>query len=145
MRNSALQKIDALIGPWTLRLWDAWFLEPSGTEVHGWARFEWLGDAFVIMRSGFGDDPGHDLAIGHDDASDSYVALYHDERGVSRLFRMTFEQGQWTMTRQDPDFHQRFIADVTDDRIEGRWEASEDGGHAWRKDYNLTFQRQRAS
>jgi hypothetical protein len=38
------------------------------------------------------------------------------------------------MTREDPDMHQRFIADVETDRILGRWEASEDRGTTWRKD-----------
>jgi hypothetical protein len=47
----------------------------------------------------------------------------------------------WTMTRQDPDFHQRFIADIEPDRILGRWEASEDKGKTWRKDFDLTLNR----
>ena len=49
--------------------------------------------------------------------------------------------GTWTLTREDPDFHQRFIADVEQDRITGRWEASEDEGRTWRKDFDLVFQR----
>jgi hypothetical protein len=42
------------------------------------------------------------------------------------------------MVREDPDFHQRFVADVvTGDRVEGRWEASEDEGRTWRTDFDL--------
>ena len=37
--------------------------------------------------------------------------------------------------------HQRFVADVEPDRIRGRWEASEDQGRTWRKDFDLTYER----
>ncbi|GAA4894198.1 hypothetical protein [Streptomonospora salina] len=43
--------------------------------------------------------------------------------------------------RDDPDFHQRFRADVQRDAIEGRWEASDDEGRTWRKDVDLTLLR----
>ena len=52
-------------------------------------------------------------------------------------FRMTFGDGEWTMVREDPDFHQRLVATVTPDRID----ASEDEGASWRKDFDLTFER----
>lgn len=81
---------------------------------------------------------GHDF--GRSDANDQFVALYQDHRGVCREFAMTFGGRHWTKTREDPDFHQRFVADV-DDRILGRWEASEDAGNTWRKDFDLTFER----
>jgi hypothetical protein len=81
------------------------------------------------------------LVIGRNDPNDFYVALYEDDRGVCRQYAMTFDGGHWTMTREDPDFHQRFIADVEKDRILGRWEASEDQGKTWRKDFDLTFER----
>ncbi|UYM06622.1 hypothetical protein [Solicola gregarius] len=51
MRNTELEHLDVLVGTWRLTLSDAWFLEPAGTEVHGSATVEWLGDAFVIVRS----------------------------------------------------------------------------------------------
>lgn len=141
MRNETLERLDRLVGRWTLTLSDAWFLEPAGSEVHGWGVFEWLGDAFVRFRSELGGHPGYDLVFGHSDARAASVALYHDERGVCRLFQMAFDGRAWTLSREDPDFHQRFLAEVGQDRIEGRWEASEDAGHTWRKDYDLTFER----
>ncbi len=82
-----------------------------------------------------------DLAIGRSDAHDAYTALYHDDRGTSRVFHMAFQNGCWTLLRQDPDFHQRFVGDVGPDRIAGRWEASEDEGRTWRKDFDLVFER----
>jgi hypothetical protein len=54
---------------------------------------------------------------------------------------MTFGNGEWALLREDPDFHQRFVATVTDDRMLGRWEASEDAGATWRKDFDLIFER----
>jgi hypothetical protein len=55
---------------------------------------------------------------------------------------MTFADGQWTMSREDPDFHQRFVARVEGDRILGHWDASDDGGATWRKDFDITFDRE---
>jgi hypothetical protein len=145
MRNTALEKLDLLVGDWTMTISDAWFLEPPGTEVPGTTTVEWLGESFLVVRSEYGGG-GHvhsemSLVIGRSDPTDAYVALYHDDRGVGRQFAMTFGGGHWTMTREDPDFHQRFIADVEADRILGRWEASEDQGKTWRKDFDLTFAR----
>ena len=138
MRNKALEKLDVLVGSWTLTLSDAPFLDP-GTEVHGTATVEWLGEAFLVVRSELDGDLT--MVLGRSDANDQYVALYHDDRGVSRLFDMTFDGRHWTLLREDPDFHQRFVADVEPDRISGRWEASEDEGRAWRKDFDLLFER----
>ncbi|OLT31768.1 hypothetical protein BJF79_00940 [Actinomadura sp. CNU-125] len=143
MRNTGLEKLDGLVGTWTMNLSDAPFL-PPGTEVPGTATVEWLGEAFPIMRMEFdegGTTSETTVVFGRSDANDAYVALYHDERGVCREFAMTFEHGHWTMLREDPDFHQRFVADVEQDRILGRWEASEDEGKTWRKDFDLTFVR----
>ena len=141
MRNEFLEKFGMLIGHWDMMLSDAWFLEPRDTEVQGAATFEWIRDAFIGMRSQLGGAPSYDLMIGYSDARQSYIALYHDERGVSRVFNMTFDGATWNLWRDDPDFYQRFIADVGGDEIAGRWEASEDQGKTWRKDYDLTFRR----
>ena len=139
MRNKNLEKLEVLVGAWKLTLSDAWFLEPPGSQVHGSATVEWLGEAFLIVR--FELDGEVHLAIGRSDAHDAYMALYHDNRGVCRIFAMTFEDGRWTLSREDPDFHQRFIAGVEQDRISGRWEASEDEGRTWKKDFDLLFER----
>ncbi len=54
---------------------------------------------------------------------------------------MTFGEGRWEFTRSDPDFLQRFVAVVGDNRTAGRCDASEDGGATWRKDFDLEFTR----
>jgi hypothetical protein len=139
MRNKELEKLNVLVGTWTLTMSNAWFLEPPGTEVYGSATVEWLGNAFLIVRSEL--DGELSLAIGRSDAQDVYTTLYHDDRGVCRVFTMTFDGERWTLSREDPDFHQRFIATVEHDRITGQWEASEDEGTTWRKDFDLVFER----
>jgi hypothetical protein len=142
MRNEALTKLDGLIGEWKLTMTDAWFLESRELKVNGQASIGWLGDAFLEVRATLGTDEGTwHWVIGRSDARDEDVLLYHDERGVLRVFSMTFGDGQWTLTREDPDFHQRFIATVGRDRIDARWEASEDMGETWRKDFDLIFER----
>lgn len=146
MRNEAMERLDVLVGSWTTTLRNAWFLEPPDQEVPGSATVEWLGDAFVVFRWTMAGDVGKStsemvLVLGRSDVRDEYTALYHDERGTCRVFTMTFDGSQWILNREDPDMYQRFVADVAPDRIAGRWEASEDQGSTWRKDYDLIFDR----
>ncbi|MEV0646183.1 hypothetical protein AB0I28_13060 [Phytomonospora sp. NPDC050363] len=139
MRNAKMAELEGLVGQWRITLSDAWFLEPAGTEVTGSATVEWIGEAFIAMRTTLQGEL--DMVLGRSDARDAYTALYHDDRGVSRVFEMTFDGGNWVLSRADPDFHQRFVATVEPDRISGRWEASEDAGATWRKDFDLVYDR----
>lgn len=145
MRNTALERLDRLVGEWTTTISDAWFLEPPGTEVPGTTTIEWLGESFLVLHTRFrGEAHAHSemtFVIGRSDPNDRFVALYHDDRGVCREFAMTFDGEHWTMSREDPDMHQRFIADVETDRILARTEASEDAGKTWRKDFDITYVR----
>jgi hypothetical protein len=146
VRNEAMEQLDVLVGSWQATMRNAWFLEPADQEVPGSATIEWLGDAFVVFRWSMGGDVGLAtsemvLVLGRSDAHDAYMALYHDERGICRVFAMTFDGSHWNLTREDPDMFQRFVADVWPDRIAGRWEASEDHGSTWRKDFDLIFER----
>lgn len=79
--------------------------------------------------------------MGQAPEENQFIALYHDHRGVSRQLAMCFDDGHWAMTREDSDFHQRFIADIKKDRIDGRRDASENQGKSWRKDFDFTFER----
>ena len=144
MRNEALAKLDSLVGEWALTMTDAWFLDSPDIRVSGEATLAWLGDSFIELRGSLGTDQGSwHWVIGRSDARETFILLYHDDRGVLRVFDMAFGDGEWTLTREDPDFHQRFIAKVSDDRIDGRWEASEDAGATWRKDFDLIFERRK--
>lgn len=142
MRSEALSELEGLVGEWKLTMTGAWFLERPDIEVEGSATIAWLGEAFLEVRASLGTEQGTwHWVIGRSDPREQLVLLYHDERGVMRVFDMTFGNGQWSLNREDPDFHQRFIATVGADRIEGRWEASEDFGATWRKDFDLIFER----
>jgi hypothetical protein len=139
MKSPEMEALDVLVGTWDTTLSDASFdLPPEDTEMT--TTVSWVGEAFVLVRW---DSPGggNTFCLGRSTANEAYWALYHDDRGVDRLFAMTFGDGGWTMSREDPDFHQRFVATVGLDRIEGRWEASEDAGATWRKDFDITFER----
>ena len=146
MRSEAMQQLDVLTGSWRTTMSNAWFLDPPDQEVPGSATVEWLHDAFVVFRWTMEGDVGEAtsemvIVLGRSDAHDAYSALYHDERGVSRIYAMSFDGAQWVLNREDPDMFQRFIADVGPDRIAGRWEASDDQGSNWRKDFDLVFER----
>jgi hypothetical protein len=81
--------------------------------------------------------------IGADDRSGNYGYLYADSRGVKRVYEMSFDEREWRIWGQaGPDFHQRFIATISDDRngIDGRWERSRDG-ESWELDFELTYTR----
>jgi hypothetical protein len=143
--NEAMQQLDVLVGSWRATMQNAWFLEPADRVVPGAARGQWLDDAFVVFRWTMNGDVGGAtsemvLVIGRSDANDAFTALYHDERGVYRAYSMTFDGPHWELSREDPDMFQRFVADVAPGRIAGRWEASEDHGSTWRKDFDLVFE-----
>jgi hypothetical protein len=114
LRNTELEKFDGLVGEWTTTISDAWFLEPPGAQVPGSTIVEWIGESYLVMRSEFaGGQHAHSemiLVLGRSDPNDTYIALYHDDRGVCREYAVVFDGGHWTMTREDPDMHQRFIA-----------------------------------
>jgi hypothetical protein len=144
VRNAEMAKLSGLVGTWRLTISDAWFLKPEGTTVPGEAVVEWVGESLLMMRLGFDEGHAHShgaYVVGRSDANDRFVALYEDDRGVCREFAMTFGAGEWTLVREDPDFHQRFIGEVGGAVIRGRWEASDDAGLHWRKDFDLTFER----
>jgi hypothetical protein len=146
MRSEAMERLDVLVGSWRTTLRNAWFLEPPDREVPGSATVEWLSDAFVVFRWTMEGDVGGAtsemvLVLGRSDPQDAYTALYHDERGVCRVYAMTFDGSHWTLNREDSDMFQRFVADVEPDLIQGRWEASDDEGATWRTDFELVFHR----
>ena len=141
MKNEALAKLEGLVGEWDLTITDAWFLDSREVKVTGKATIEWLDDAFLHLRSTWEDDSTWSWVIGRSDSHEQLTVLYHDDRGVCRVFKMTLDDGEWLMERADPDFHQRFVGTVTADRIDARTEASEDAGATWRKDFDLIFER----
>ena len=63
MKNERMQVLDVLVGEWKLTMTGAWFLESLETEIHGSAKFEWVGsdrDAFIVMTSELNGEPAWD-------------------------------------------------------------------------------------
>ena len=141
--NDAMQRLEGMVGEWDVTMTHAWFLDSLDTEIKGSATFEWLANAFLVMRSRWEDDSTQEFVFGRNDARDEYWAFSHDGRGVYRVFAMTFAGGDWTLLREDPDFHQRILMRVQPDRIDMRADASEDAGQTWRKDLDYIFERRR--
>lgn len=141
MRSAGLDKLERLIGTWALTMTNAHFLDSLEERVAGEASFEWLDDIFVVSRMQIGIPPPAVCVIGYSDPEQRYEMLYHDDRGVARIFAMEFTEKRWSLLREDSDFHQRFEATLEPDRIIGAWEASEDEGASWRKDFDLIFER----
>jgi hypothetical protein len=139
--NDAMRRLEGLVGDWDVTMTHAWFLDSLDTEIKGSATFEWLADAFLVMRSKWADDSTQEFVFGRSDARDEYVAFSHDDRGVYRVFALTFDDGEWTLLREDPDFHQRIVIRVQPDRIDLRADASDDAGQTWRKDLDYIFER----
>lgn len=141
MKNEALDRLGGLVGTWDLTMSNAWFLEDPNETPRGWATFEWLDDTFVIFRWTLDETPPAVAVLGYSDPKEQYYMLYHDNRGVARMFEMEFTDSRWNLLREDADFHQRFDSEVGENRISGAWEASEDLGTTWRKDFDLLFER----
>jgi hypothetical protein len=138
----ALRALEPLVGRWAVqaagRDGQPW---PSG----GHATFEWHPSrAHLVQRTVF-DLPGapdSTSIIGCDGANGTYVQLYSDERGVSRIYAMRFDGREWTLQREGEPFAQRFVGTISDDgcAIAGRWEKAEDST-TFTLDFYLTYQR----
>jgi hypothetical protein len=143
-RNTELERLaEVFVGNWTLTITNQWWLDDPTTVTSGTATCDWLGDSFIRLQAEFDGEPTWDFVFGRSDARGEFVALYHDERGVQRVFDVTLEDGIWTMSRTDPDFHQRLLGRVEGDRMVGQTDMSEDQGKTWRKDFDLIFERAR--
>jgi hypothetical protein len=143
--NPALKELQVLSGAWVMELSNAAFL-PSGTaSVKGHVGFEWIDDgAFLEMRQGA--EPPNPMSaawlIGRDEGAEEYRVLYYDARGVSRIYRMSFDGTVWKMWRDAPGFSQRFTGEIRKDgrHIHARWEKSSDG-KTWEHDFDMDYTR----
>ena len=141
-RNKDLERVAGIfVGDWTVTITNQWWLDDPSTVTTGQATCVWLGDAFLSMQAEIDGTPAWDFVFGRSDARDQFVVLYHDERGVARVFDLTIDGDTWMMARADPDFHQRLLGRVDGDRMVGQADASDDRGDTWRKDFDLTFER----
>jgi len=140
-RNSELERVAGIfVGDWNLTITNQWWLDDPSTVTSGTASGNWLGDSFVCLQAEVDGLPGWEFIFGRSDARDQFIVLYHDERGVLRVFDLILDGDSWVMSRNDPDFHQRLLGRVEGDRMVGQADASEDQGATWRKDFDLIFE-----
>ncbi len=144
--NPALTDLQPLVGRWRMELHNAAFLPGPDARVSGFTDIDWLEDGSALrMRQG---DSAHPPAavwiVGRDEREAVYSVLYADDRGVSRIYRMTFTDGNWRMWRDTPEFSQRFDAELGPDAraILGRWEKSTDQQATWEHDFNIDYIRE---
>ena len=85
---------------------------------------------------------GSTWIIGLDDSTEIYSVLYHDERGVARVYQMSLDDDLWKLWRTTPDFSQRFEGRFSEDgqTITARWQISSDGA-TWSHDFALTYKK----
>jgi hypothetical protein len=142
MNNAGLKALEPLIGEWEFTLYNAWFLESMDTKLQGFTTIERLQDSLVVVRSSDADRKPSDIwVIGHSDPQQKYQLFYYDQRGVARIFELTFDGKQLKFWREDKDFFQRVTIDVEADRLHAVAEASDDQGQTWRKDFDMAYAR----
>ena len=142
--NPALANLQFLPGAWDMELSDASFLPDPHATASGSVTFEWIEEgAALLMRMGDAAPPTATWIIGRDDSEPDYHVLYADDRGVSRVYRMSFSAGTWRMWRDTPEFSQRFDAEVSADQaeIKGSWQKSFDSGTTWDHDFTIRYSR----
>ena len=143
--NPALVDLEFLSGEWDMELSNAPFLPRPDDTAHGHITFEWIEDgALLVMRQSeqSGNPPSARWAIGRDESGCDYKVLYSDNRGVSRVYEMSFSDGRWQLWRNSPGFSQRFEGRVSPDRktITSHWEKSSDSA-TWEHDFDITYTR----
>jgi hypothetical protein len=145
LANPALAALEFLVGVWDMTLSNASFLPDESQTIAGNLVVEPIEAGGSLCMRQLADVGGPPLAtwlIGRDESQADYVVLYTDDRGVSRVYQMSFAVATWSMWRDDPEFSQRFEAVASDDRnvIEGAWERRSSNG-VWQHDFNVTYVR----
>lgn len=137
----ALSRLERLVGEWEVEsTWPENRIGPaSGRTSIAWHESR----AHLVVRStvDLPEVPDSTSIIGCDGASDGYVMLYADERGVSRIYRMSIDDHEWMLSRDGIPFAQRFVAHVSDDgnTMSGGWEIERDG--VLQHDFAMVYRR----
>ncbi len=101
--NPALAHLQFLAGAWDMELSDGSFLPDREARVHGSVTFQWIEQgAALVMRMGDAETPTATWIHGRDDSGPDYHLLYADDRGVSRVYRMSLSDGAWRIWRHTP-------------------------------------------
>lgn len=143
--NPALVDLEFLSGDWDMELSNTSFLPSPDDTAYRQVTFAWIEDgALLVMRQSeqSGTPPSAHWAIGRDESGPEFKVLYSDNRGVSRIYGMSFVEGIWRLWREHPGFSQRFEGRVSPDgnKIVAQWEKSFDGA-TWEHDFDVTYTR----
>ncbi|MGV3712263.1 hypothetical protein [Pseudolysinimonas sp.] len=141
--ENALARLERLVGTWEV---EATWPENRIGPAHGTTTIAWHDSkAHLVVRStvDLPEVPDSTSIIGCDGASDAYVQLYADSRGVSRVFRMSIDEREWMLWRDGIPFAQRFVVHASDDgdTMTGGWEIEEDG--VLHHDFAIVYRRVR--
>ena len=138
MTTSTLEQMTSLLGKWEMS--SLRYPEGRGTMTAEWLE----GGAFLrlldeVEQSMF---PASTWIIGGDESSEDCQALYHDSRGVSRVYQTSLKNDVWKIWRNAPGFNQRFTGTLIDggNTVAGQCELSRDGS-TWETDFDLTYRR----
>jgi hypothetical protein len=145
------ERLEPFVGEWSLALVLPGEEVPDRLpDVGARVTFEWLGErAFLLQRwtVPIPQAPDGLALIGWDEGRGAFLQHYFDDRGVARVYEMSFDGGVWTLHRTQPDFSpfefsQRFTGRLADDgrRIDGTWEIAHDHT-TWEKDFDLIYSR----
>jgi hypothetical protein len=142
-----VRALDPLVGEWEMCPEADW-VPPDAPSAR--VRFEWMpGERFLVQRweVPVPEAPDGIAIIGPGAGDAPYRQHYFDQRGVARLYDMSFDGRVWKLWREREDFSplsfkQRFEGTLSDDgnSIEGRWEKTADDG-SWELDFRVVFQR----
>jgi hypothetical protein len=135
--QTSMRAFDVLIGEWDVEV-------PQFPGARGHATFAWIEDGAYLRLQSDAPDPAPSAIwiIGSDDSAESRTALYHDSRGVARVYRMSLDAAIWRIWRDAPGFCQRYTGTLNSDggSIRGAWEKSADGS-VWEKDFDMHYTR----
>ncbi len=145
-KNPSLKNISFLVGQWNIKLTNASFLAKDKI-IEFSVSYNWVEDnsAISVWQGDRKAKPPQSASwiIGRDEASNNYTALYADNRGVSRVYMMSYKNYIWHIWRDNPSFSQRFSGKVSTDKksIKAKWEKSLDGGKTWDHDFDLYYKK----
>jgi hypothetical protein len=150
-RHPENERLAPLIGAWSMAMVMPGEKAPDELpDVGARVTFEWMGEkAFLLQRwtVPIPEAPDGLAVVGWDVGRGTFLQHYFDERGVARVYEMSFDGGVWTLERRKADFSpfefsQRFTGTLTDDgkRIDGIWEIAHDR-ETWKKDFDLIYTR----
>jgi hypothetical protein len=149
-KKDGLKQLEPFVGEWSLEM--VMPGQKPTPDIGARVSFEWMpGNRWVIERwtVPVPDAPDGIAVIGYDEGGGKLLQHYFDQRGVARVYEMSFEGGVWKLERTREDFSpyefaQRYTGTFSKDgdRIDGTWEIAHDK-KTWEKDFDLNYIRVR--